>query len=402
MYNLIASLIITIFLNFSFAQDCDGDANSDLTVNVLDVVVIVSHVLEENQLIDDAFDNADYNDDSVVDVLDIVAIVNLILIGESECEESNLPLDLSLAWETEDDLSYFDNESLQNIMIELDNLSSLYGIVIIHRGKIIEEEYYGPGGIDVEYNIFSVTKSYIATLIGQAIDLEYIPNNTDVTLNNLLNYDQQHLSNITLKNVLTMSTGYSDLYGYPVWVQQSTENLVNMPYGSPNSFFYNNSACHLNSHILYYATEQTPIEFAQENLFPYLGIENPSWLSGYNGINDGSASLELTLREMVKLGQLYIQDGYSGDQMILSSEFIEEATTFQIDAGSGFGYGYLWWLPPSNEEVYMAIGYGGQLIVVIPERNLVIGTHSYTFSSGTYQYQLRDYIINSIAPLFDY
>ena len=37
------------------------------------------------------------------------------------------------------------------------------------------------------------------------------------------------------------------------------------------------------------------------------------------------------------------------------------------------GYGYLWWVP---ERGYLAWGFGGQFIVVVPELNLVIGTHS--------------------------
>ena len=154
------------------------------------------------------------------------------------------------------------------------------------------------------------------------------------------------------------------------------------------------------SHILYYGTDMTPNEFAQINLFPYLGIENPTWLSGYNGINDGSASLTLTLRDMVKLGQLYLQDGYSGEQQILSSEWIDAATSFKVNTGWGTlpGYGYLWWLPPQG---YLAFGYGGQFIAVIPELDLIVGTHSNEFSTITYQEQLLDYIYNNIAPLFD-
>ena len=173
-----------------------------------------------------------------------------------------------------------------------------------------------------------------------------------------------------------------------------------MTHTVPGYFSYNNSACHLNSHILYYATDMTPEEFAEINLFPYLGIESPQWYSGYNNINDGSASLSLTLREMVKLGQLYLQDGYSGDNQILSSEWIQEATSAQISTGiSGLlNYGYLWWIP---DEGYIAIGFGGQFIAVFPERNLLVGTYSYTNSSSIYQNQLLDYIYNDIAPLFE-
>ena len=284
---------------------------------------------------------------------------------------------------------------------QIGQLNDLRGIIIIHNGKIVEEDYYSVYSESSLYNIWSVTKSFTSTLVGQAIDQGFI-DSEDVSLNDLLpDYGQPYLQSLTLENLLTMSTGYFDGFGYPAWVSATTQQLEWMPYTFPGVFFYNNSACHLNSHVLYYATEMTPSEFAEINLFPYLGIENPQWLNGYNNINDGSASLTLTLRDMVKLGQLYLQNGYSGDNQILSSQWIERATSPQISTGYPDlpNYGYLWWLLP--EEGYVAVGYGGQLIAVFPERNLVIGTHSYMYSSQVYQYQLLNYIYNDIAPLFD-
>ena len=54
-------------------------------------------------------------------------------------------------------------------------------------------------------------------MIGQAIDQGYLPN-VNTTLSNILSddYGQDYLTEITLKNVLTMSTGYYDYYGYPI------------------------------------------------------------------------------------------------------------------------------------------------------------------------------------------
>ena len=393
-------LMTVIITNFSYSQVCNGDSNNDSMVNVLDIITTVSHILENITLNGDSFNNTDVNNDNNINILDVISITNLILDGVTDCVEPDIGLDLSLDWLTQDDLSYFDYESLDATLSQLQNFSSLHGIIILHEGKIVGEQYSNQGGVDITFNIWSVTKSYISTLIGQTIDQGYLPN-PNTTLNNIFSndYGQDYLNNITLNNVLTMTTGYYDSFVYPYWVQQSTENLVNMPYLYPNYFFYNNSACHLTSHLLYESTGLTPIEFAQENLFPYLGIENPFWLSGYNGINDGSASLYLTLREMIKLGQLYLQDGYSGNEQILSSNYIQDATTFQIDTG-GFGYGYLWWLA-NDINAYLAIGFGGQIIAVFPDLDLVIGTNSYTFSSQDYQNDLYYYVLYVIPSFFN-
>ena len=145
----------------------------------------------------------------------------------------------------------------------------------------------------------------------------------------------------------------------------------------------------------------TPMQFAEANLFSYLGITNPYWLDGYNNINDGSASLYLRLRDMVKLGQLFVQDGYASENnQIISSDWIEKATSEIIPTGiAGLdNYGYLWWIP---QEGYLAYGFGGQFIAVIPEKNLVIGTHSDIYSNQLYQTTLLNIIYNQIAPIFE-
>ena len=104
MIRYILFLIVFVF-NMASAQECNGDANTDSIVNILDVVSMVGYVLGNNELIGDAYENADSNNDGSIDILDIVNIVNLILIGESECSELDTPLDLSLDWETDQELS---------------------------------------------------------------------------------------------------------------------------------------------------------------------------------------------------------------------------------------------------------------------------------------------------------
>ena len=393
--------LILIMSNIAYSNECPGDSNLDNTINIQDVILIVNHVLDIELLENEGLDNADINNDGGINVIDIVTITDLIINNLNQCEDSII-IDLSLEWETEEDLSYFDYERLQNIINnEIEELNYLEGIIIIHNGKIVSENYYNGSSISEVYNIWSVTKSYTSTLIGQAIDQNLIFN-SDYTLDYFLpDYNENYLEVITLHDLLTMSSGYYDSYGYPYWVNVTTATLVAMPYTSPGYFYYNNSACHINSHILYEGIGITPKEFADVNLFPYLGINNPFWMDGYNNINDGSASLYLRLRDMVKLGQLFSQDGYASENnQIISSEWIEKATSPLISTGyPGLdNYGYLWWIP---QEGYLAYGYGGQFIAVMPERNLVIGTHSDTYSDQYHQTELLNIIYNEIAPLFE-
>ena len=329
----------------------------------------------------------------------------IILIFISLCYTQSI--DLSLEWTIAD--SGFYTEKLDSVIEqEISNMSNILGVIVIQKGKVVAENYYNNSSADEIYNIWSVTKSFTSTLIGQAIDQGLIYSEDSVLTQFLPDYGVDYIESVTLDNVLSMSSGYYDYFGYNTL---TTEQLVSIAHFSPGTFFYSNAACHINSHILYYGTDYTPYEFANTHLFPYLGINEPLWYSGYLNINDASVSLFLTLREMVKLGQLYLQNGFSGDTQILSSDWINKATSHKVDTGaeswgSDFwswpsSYGYLWWLP---ERGYLAMGYGGQLIIVVPELDLVIGTHSTDWGPlnvNLHTSDLIDIVINSIVPIFD-
>ena len=313
-------------------------------------------------------------------------------------------VDLSAEWNINDDFSLSD-ELEESIGNQIATLPNTLGFIVIHQGEIVSENYYNSND-ENEINICSVTKSFISTLVGQAVDMNLIEDPDSSISFFFPEYDIDYLRQISLHNVLTMTTGYSDdfenfwSYDFPEWINQTTENLLSMGHSSPGSFFYNNSACHINSHIIFYKTEMKPLEFGNSYLFPQLGIDNPNWDDGYQNINDGSSSLYLNLRDMVKLGQLYLQDGLSGSEQIISSEWVERATNVQTGTEN---YGYLWWLHDNEGTSYSARGFGGQVIAVYPEYELVIGAQSDIFGSddiNSHSNLLNDRI-NSIATIFE-
>ena len=326
-------------------------------------------------------------------------------------------IDLSEDWKTNSEFS-LSNELESVIATEISTLPNTLGLIVIHQGEIVSENYYNSNESSA-INVWSVTKSFISTLVGQAVDMGMLYDPDSTASYFFPDFDISFLDTVTMHNILSMSSGYTDPFipedpftfffdPSQWWALNSTETLLSMDHSDPGTFFYNNSACHLNSHALYYGTGMTPSDFADLYLFPYLGIYNPIWEPGYLNINDGSAMLNLTLREMVKLGQLYLQNGYSGDNQILSTEWIERATKSQVNTGEDeeYGelnyYGYLWWLPDQEGTIYAAEGLGGQIIAVFPEYDLVIGAQSNVFGDDIFEHSssLNYKIIDQIAPLF--
>ena len=123
-------------------------------------------------------------------------------------------------------------------------------------------------------------------------------------------------------------------------------------------------------------------DFAEQNLFKPLGITNVMWPADNEGIPAGGAGMQLTPRDMAKLGYLYLRNGQWDGQQIVSSKWVENATRkyADVDVDPHFGYGYHWFTANSMAG-YAALGDHGQIILVIPEHDLVIVTTADTRES---------------------
>ena len=113
------------------------------------------------------------------------------------------------------------------------------------------------------------------------------------------------------------------------------------------------------------------LEFAKVNLFAPLGVSDVVWLSDPQGITIGWSRLHLRPLDMAKIGYLFLNEGIWDGEQIISAEWIAESTRPYIETGFPDEYGYQWWVDHQG-RFYFASGYGGQLIVVFPEQNMVI------------------------------
>jgi len=79
---------------------------------------------------------------------------------------------------------------------------------------------------------------------------------------------------------------------------------------------------------------------------------------------------------MVKIGQLFLADGRWDGQQLVPADWIHRATTQKVPAGpNGDGYGYQWWTDTlDGDKAFAAVGFGGELIEVVPDRDLVVVT----------------------------
>jgi CubicO group peptidase (beta-lactamase class C family) len=102
--------------------------------------------------------------------------------------------------------------------------------------------------------------------------------------------------------------------------------------------------------------------------------------------------MKLTINELSRFGQLYLQEGCYHGKQLLTKEWVASATKKQVETREG-GYGYYFWMYKGNS--YRASGMRGQVCMVIPEKNTVI-TVMADLENDTEE--MRQCIWNTIYP----
>jgi CubicO group peptidase (beta-lactamase class C family) len=135
-----------------------------------------------------------------------------------------------------------------------------------------------------------------------------------------------------------------------------------------------------------------------------LKITNYFWREERDGIIPATGPLFLRPRDMEKLGQLFLDSGKWKGQQIISSRWVNEATTTYIgNEAIGEGYGYNWWtaretINDNEVRIYMARGNGGQYIFVIPVFNAVVAFTGGNFDPIDNAPSPYNILINTILP----
>ena len=294
---------------------------------------------------------------------------------------------------------------LETVQTQNYNIDS---ITVIRNGYLVLDASLFPYRQDSKHIIHSCTKSIVSILIGIAIDhgfiegvqtpvLEFFP---DRTASNL----DPDKKSLTLENLLTMTSGLecrdsylyrwsglNEMRGSDDWVQFMLDLPMEAAPGT--KFEYCNGASFLLSAIITETTGMSSNEFAEINLFTPLGISDLSWPINPQGINIGWGELRMLPQDMAKIGYLYLNGGEWDGEQIVPTTWVEDSTRKHISATLEDGYGYQWWV--DNSGMYLALGYAGQFIFVVPEKELIVVFTSDLSDSDFYTPQnlLNDYII---------
>jgi CubicO group peptidase (beta-lactamase class C family) len=273
-----------------------------------------------------------------------------------------------------------------------------------------------------------VTKSVTSTLIGIAINHGEIDGVDERMLPffshypNIANMDARKQA-ITVEHLLTMTAGFRwDEWSLPYTHPANSVNLMyvsndwvkytlDLPMvDAPGARFeYNSGVSMLLSAILTGATGVSARDYAAEHLFGHIGVTAWQWDSAPQnpGMSIGGWGLRLRPVDMVKFGLLYLQEGQWNDAQIVPGEWVAASTQSHSVIDEWSEYGYQWWTYSDRvvseglidrNDVFRAVGRGGQYIWVVPHYDLVVVSTAWNDNNGESSSPMFfRYIIPSVA-----
>lgn len=263
-----------------------------------------------------------------------------------------------------------------------DDRVNLSSIGIMYKGKLVREEYIYPYRKGYRHVSFSMCKSVVSMAVGIALKKNIISLDDriiDIFPEHDSVFFKRGMKNVTIKNLLTMTSGvtFDEISAFfsDNWSLSYMGSDIMFEPGS--EFSYNS----LNTYMLVASicknSKMSLMAFLNDNLFKPLNINDASWDLCPKGIEQGGWGLKLSLPDMLKLGQLYLNGGKwivnGQEQKILESWWIEESTKKHVDFFDNdvlLGYGYQIWL--LKDGAYLFNGLFGQNIYINPKRQLVI------------------------------
>lgn len=277
--------------------------------------------------------------------------------------------------------------SINTIQEEDYNFSTL----ISKNGKIVFQEYYNGKTKDSLCDVQSLTKGLMSILIGIAIDKNYIKNVHEPIKkyfpNEFQNLTDKKKNTITIKHLLNQTSGLSwnGYLEHGEWLNSEDpisfvlkKELENTP---GKKYNYNSGATHLLSVIISRASGKSTLEFANEFLFNPLAINSTDWDKRNKGYYDGSGlGLKMKPIDLMKIGQLLENRGKWNDEQLVSTAWIQKLFNDSEKYSTEWGlrnskHGFCWYQSEFNgNKIDYGMGYGGQFIIMIPHKKLIIVT----------------------------
>lgn len=300
------------------------------------------------------------------------------------------------------------------------NESNICQIFAIKDGETIYDDCWHGFKSEDAMNVNSVTKGVMSLLAGIALDKGCIKSVDQKVMDFFTDYTvkrgEKTIYDVTIRHLLTMTAPYKGKS--EPWKKVCTSNdftIATLDFlggrkGITGEFRYATLGIQILAGIIERATGEKCIDFANKNLFEPLGLperiphvdsskedqfdffmnKNPrkyEWYSDPQGTITAGMGLCMSAKDMAVIGELVLNCGLYGGKRIISEEYLKDMLTAHIKLGERFGfmnYGYLWYKPYDDKDVFAAIGDSGNIIYANKEENVSVGM------TGTFKPRIFD------------
>jgi CubicO group peptidase (beta-lactamase class C family) len=279
------------------------------------------------------------------------------------------------------------------------------GLLVLHKGAIVYEKYFGDGAAHRPHIAFSVTKSFVGTLAAMLVAQGKLDPAAPVT-KYVPELKSSAYGDATVRQVMDMTIGvkYSENYSDPkaeVFDYARAGGMVPQPpgYAGPKTFFdflvtlqkegehnaafaYKTSNAEVLAWIVKRASGLSLADLLSQEIWQKLGTENDAYFMVDSiGTESGGGGFNTTLRDLARFGEMIRNKGrYNGQQVIPAEAVTDIQKGGDKDkfakAGyatlPGWSYRDMWWITNNADGAFMARGIYGQAIYIDPAAEMVI------------------------------
>jgi len=250
---------------------------------------------------------------------------------------------------------------------------------------------------------FSVTKSFLSTMAGLALDNGLITSTNDKVGQYIWDgtFEGSHNSKITWEHLLQQNSAWSgELWGGKDWADRPPKEggIDDWKFETPKEpgtvMEYNDVRVNALAYALTHVWRKPMPVVLKEHIMDKIGASTTWRWYGYDhawtevdgmkmksvtGGGHSGAGLFISTEDMARFGLLFLNDGKWKQERLISEDWIKMAIA---PSKPNVNYGYMWWLNKKgdrhweglSENIFYAAGFGGNFIVVDKENDLVVVT----------------------------
>lgn len=279
------------------------------------------------------------------------------------------------------------------------------GIVVLHKGRVVYERYFGVLTPQGQHAGMSITKTFTGTLAATLVAegtldperkvVEYVPE-----------LGKSAFGSATVRQLMDMTTGirFSENYADPkaeVWAHAAAGNPLPKPkdYTGPRSYYeflqtvqaegvhgeafhYRTANADALGWVLARVSGKNVAELLSERIWSKLGAEQDAYMTvDSTGTPFAGGGLNAGLRDLARFGEMIRDDGRYNGQQVLPKAAIDDirrggSREAFVNAGypllKGWSYRDMWWHSHNEHGAFMARGVFGQSLYIDPKAEMVI------------------------------